>query len=238
LRPAAGPAAAGFAQELAMTDEFTFQRRYRVEISNGASDVVTPCLYWTIAGDASMRPVAWFSGAAAPTSRLVCEFDYVPGFFCVPAPLEAAGTVTLQNALMSRVDYAFNNSVQLFYAKSKFILGTPRPYGSREMLYLLEDASIPSGNASVGIMVGGRPALVTPSEASTMLSVPMSLQLNLAMANVARGTVLASSGLPQSSAIELPQNVVAMYVVIDSQGHVSMSQYPPRRAPAVLQESA
>jgi hypothetical protein len=221
-----------------MTDDFTLRLSYRIEIRNETDGVITPCLYWTVPHDTSLQSVAWFAGAAAATTRLVREFQYVPGMFCTPALAKSGEDIVLSPGLVSRVVFAFNNSVQLSCPNGRYGFGTPRPHGSRDTLYLLQDASMAGGSASVGFSIDAHPALVTAAQAATMLAVPMALQLNVGLANVSSGAVLDLSEVQQATPIQLPQNVRVMYVTYGKDGQVALSQYVPRPAkPDLVQVS-
>jgi len=220
-----------------MTDDFMLRSRYRIEIRNETDGVITPCLYWTVPHDTSLQSVAWFAGAAAATTRLVREFHYVPGMFCTPALAKSGEDIVLTPGLVSRVEFPFNNSVQLSRPNGRYVFGTPGPHGARDTLYLLQDASTAGGSANVGFSIDGHPALVTEAVGSTKLAVPMALQLNIGLASIARGFVLDLSEVQQATPIQLPQNVRAMYVTFGKDGQVALSQYAPRRARPVLAQA-
>jgi hypothetical protein len=210
------------------TDAFTPGRRYRLELRNFSGEVIAPCLYWTIPGDGSLLSAAWSAQTAAPTTRVAWDFEYVPAFLCATGAPETGGPAGGSGTVLPVV-FAFNNSVELSFDHGKYSFGTPRSYGTRDTLYLMQAATVQSGAATVGVGIAGQAAVVAASAASTMLSFPVALQLNLGFAAATPGTILDLSAVQQATVIEYPENISALYVTCGKDGQLLVS---PHAAPA------
>lgn len=211
-----------------MSDAFRLNHIYRVEVKNVSKDLLSPCLFWSVPGDAALVPVAWKTAAAAPTTRLLWQFPYTPGFFMLPQALQQGQKIDESRAITRNVDFGFNNSIELSLYKKHYRFSTPHPNGTPGTLYLNESATVPDGEATVGIAIAGTPAVVTPSKSSTILSVPIALQLNLGFTTATAGTILDLRTVTSRTPINFPDNVTEMYVTCEDDGRVFATPHRPR----------
>lgn len=190
--------------------------QYSVKFVNNSSESGSACIYQTVpdGGVPNVMSLAWFAKMTHPTTRVSFRWtlDYcfvwaqtgqlMPGVIvdagqAWPADLSSSNQVTFTNRGGA---FTFQNQT-----------AGPRP-GS---LSIRADASIPPGQAAVGIGMSGEGTLVTQAQPNWNLAFTPHPQYWIAFGNFTQGEALDVTQIPNPAQIQFPSGVYSMTATLN-----------------------
>lgn len=198
---------------------------YEIIFTNDSSQPIDVCVYQQnpdldIAG---IQTVAWIVADAYPTT--IVEFLWSDTYDFVWSELEEAGPdTTIGMGQVWPADLTTTNQVRLSYPGDTFTFEEQTQGVAQNMLYVMQDASIPSGYGYVGIGMSGLATFVTETEANINLSFPPDPEYWLTFGIYSQGELLTLPTLNASVQVIFPDNVYSMAVTLNSDNTLTVSE--------------
>lgn len=202
---------------------------YEIIFTNDSSQIVDVCVYQqnpalNIAG---VQTVAWIVAEAYPTT--VVDLDWSDTYGFVWSELEEVGSsTTIGTGQVWLANLTTMNQVTLTYPDDAFTFKDQTQGAAQNILYVVQDGTIPSGYGYVGIGMSGLATFVTETQANMNLNYPPDPEFWVTFGTYSEGELLTMP-LPNASVqIIFPNNVYSMAVILNSDNTLAVSEdiYP------------
>jgi len=189
---------------------------YNLIFVNNSSQLGSACVYQQDPGIGMLDvlSLAWFSKAAAPTSRV--QFNWTGDYSFV---WSETGTL-VPGAMFTAsqtwdADLSRTNQVQFTYLAGGAYTFQNQTHGPRPgSLYILEDGTIPPNQASVGIGMGGSGTFVMQAQPNMQAIFTPTPQYWITFGNYIQGEVLDLTTINNPAEIVFPPNVYSMTAIL------------------------
>lgn len=185
--------------------------QYSIIAINNSTEVGSFCVFQSDpnVNDPRVVSLAWFSKPVVPRTKT--QFTWTIDYSFVWSETgELIPGVIFDASQTFPADLSSTNQVTFMNAGGAFTFSNQTSGPDAGSLYILEDRSIPSSTASVGIGMSGAGTFVVPSQPNTTLIFSPRPKYWITFGNYTPGQVLDITSISQKAQVDFPINVFSM----------------------------
>lgn len=197
---------------------------YELKFTNNSSQYVDACVYQQIPDlqVTGVQTVAWMVEGLFPTS--VAQFSWSDTYDFVWAASESLFTANdVTTWQIWPADLTSLNQITLTYAEGSFTFENQVQGTEQNVLYLMQDGTIPAGYGYAGIGMSGLPTFVVSTEPNVNLSFTTDIEYYVTFGTYSEGELLNLPLSGPSVQVTFPDNVYSMQVTLNSDNTLSVS---------------
>lgn len=185
--------------------------QYTLNAVNNSTQTGSICVYQSDpnVNNPQVMSLAWFSKAVAPKTKTKFTWTIDYSFVWSETGQLVPGVV-FDASQTFPADLSSTNQVTFMKAGGAFTFANQTAGPGAGSLYIMEDGSIPSNTASVGIGMSGAGTFAVPSQPNMTLIFSPHPKYWVTFGNYEAGEVLDITSISQKAQIDYPINVYSM----------------------------
>ncbi len=196
---------------------------YEIIFTNNSSQYVDACVYQQIPDlqVVGVQAVAWMVAPVYPTS--VAGFSWSDTYDFVWRAEEGSESNTIATWQVWPADITSSNQVTLTYAQDAFTFENQTQGPEPDILYLIQDGTVPAGYGYAGIGMSDLPTFAASTEPNITLNFPADIEYYVTFGTYNEGQLLSMPLSGASVQVTFPANVYSMSVTLNSDNTLSVS---------------